>query len=341
MKLRIIFCLICLILTNGFITAQNVVFPYKNQITNKNFEEAETGILKDLKASPNDCALNFAAGSLFADKEFSKFNCQKAYGYFKTARKIYDRTKDKSKLLKAGLSATNINKKILTVTQYALDEAVKTNSAEAYENYLAVYDLAPINQRKIAENKSIVYTFKKNYSPKWEYIQKYINQTYDNQEFVGILKDSAYSVAKRNPNAEIVKYCYMTSRDQVRRDSCVKMMHKIYEKCGVYNFDDFWRTYTSSSFKDLKEKDEIIKETYKSGNKLRLVIEAAPQRIAYDALLDLIAVRLKNKDYEGALYKVSSFEPYFKGNKDFADLLKTLQQPENKDKKGNENLEIK
>ena len=331
MKIKFLFILTFVLFINGFTAAQNAVFPYKSQIIDKNFEAAESGILTDLAAEPNDCALNFAAGSLFSDKNFAKFNPEKAYNYFKTSKIAYDKTKDKSKLLKAGLSATNINKKILTVTQYALDEAIKSNSAEAYENFLSVYELAPLNQKKFAENKSIVYTFRKNYVSKWDYIKKYIYQTYDNQEFTEILKDSAFALAKRNPNVEVVKYCYITSKDQQKRDSCVLMMHKIYENCGVYNFDDFWRTYTSPNFKDLKEKDEIIKQTYKSGNKFLLAIEAAPSRIAYDALLELIAVRLKNKDYEGALYKVSSFASRFKGNKDFADLLKTLQQPENKD----------
>ncbi|MBQ5452705.1 MAG: OmpA family protein [Bacteroidales bacterium] len=331
MMQKLLVLLTFLTLFCGRIAAQTAVFPYKNQIVNKNFEAAESGILTDLSAEPNDCALNFAAGILYSDKDFVKFNTQKAYNYFKTSKIAYDKTKDKSKLLKAGLSAVNINKKILTVTQYALDEAVKSNSAEAYENFLSVYELAPLNQKKLAENKSIVYTFRKNYVPKWDYIKKYVNQTYNNQEFTEILKDSAFAVARRSPNVEVVKYCYINSRDQQRRDSCISMMHKIYEKCGVYNFDDFWRTYTSQNFKEQKEKDEIIKETYKSGNKLRLVIDAAPSRVAYDALLELIAVRLKNKDYEGALYKVSSFAPYFEGDKDYADLLKTLQQPENKE----------
>jgi len=313
------------------LNAQTIVFPFQNQIKNQEFETAENGIFSELTQNPNDCALNYAAGSLYFEKEYSKFDYQKAYDYLKKSKNAYNATKDKSKLLKAGLSANNINKKILTVTQYALDQTMKINSAEAYEQFLSYYDLAPQNQRKIAENKSIIYTFRKHYSPSWDYIRKFINQTYDNQEFIEILKDSAFSIATRNPNVEIIKYCYMTSKDSKRRDSCVSLMHKIYEKCGICNFDNFWQTYTSSNFKEQKEEDEIIKGLYKSGDKFRLVLEAAPKRAAYDALLDLIAIRLRNKDYEGALYKVSSFKNYFEGNKDFADLLETLQKPENKD----------
>ena len=138
MKIKFLFILTFVLFINGFTAAQNAVFPYKSQIIDKNFEAAESGILTDLAAEPNDCALNFAAGSLFSDKNFAKFNPEKAYNYFKTSKIAYDKTKDKSKLLKAGLSATNINKKILTVTQYALDENIKSNSAEAYENFLSV-----------------------------------------------------------------------------------------------------------------------------------------------------------------------------------------------------------
>lgn len=320
----------------AFLSAQNIsaqenVSAYLSQIARKNFESAESGILNVLNNKPDDCAFNYAAGVLYSDKDFDKFDYEKAYNYFKASKTAYDKTKDKSKLLKAGLSAIVINKKILTVTQYALDEAVKINSAEAYENFLSVYELAPQNQRKFAEDKSIVHTFKKNYVPKWDYIKKYINQTYNNQEFIEILKDSAFSLAKQNPNVESVKYCYTTSNNRQRRDTCILMMHKIYEENGVYNFDDFWRSYPTSNFKELKEKDEIIKQTYKSGNKLRLVIEAAPSRVGYNALLDLVSARLKNKDYEGVLYKVRSFAPYFEGNKDFAELLRVLKQPENKE----------
>jgi hypothetical protein len=64
MKIKFLFILTFGLFINGFTVAQNAVFPYKSQITSKNFEAAESGILTDLAAAPNDCALNFAAGSL-------------------------------------------------------------------------------------------------------------------------------------------------------------------------------------------------------------------------------------------------------------------------------------
>ena len=92
--------------------AQEVFFPFKNLIKEKNFEQAEASINAALASTPEDCALNYAAGDLYSDKSFSRFSPQKAYSYLKIAKNIYDNTKDKSKLLKSGLSATNINKKI-------------------------------------------------------------------------------------------------------------------------------------------------------------------------------------------------------------------------------------
>ncbi|MBQ3690365.1 MAG: OmpA family protein [Bacteroidales bacterium] len=311
--------------------AQDVFFPFKNLIKEKNFEQAEASIIAALASTPEDCALNYAAGDLYSDKSFSRFSPQKAYSYLKTAKNIYDNTKDKSKLLKSGLSATNINKKISIVTEYALSEAEKSGSQSAYQEFLEIYDLAPQSQKNVAKYKNDIFSFQKNYTSDWNYLKKYINENFENKELISIVQDSIYQTAKRKPEIEIIKYCYKTSKTTELRDSCVLMMHKIYEDCGVYNFDEFWKKYPSAGFKELKEKDALVKEIFLSGNKFSLTLQAAPYRVSYNGLLDLIKTRIKDKDYEGALYKINSFNKYFEGDKYFQNLKNVLSTPERKD----------
>lgn len=332
MNIRIISILILFCFLGNKISAQKMIFPFRNEILKMDFETAENGILSQLKQDSNNCALNYAAAELYSDKRSDKFNYEKAYFYIKQAKECYNNTKDKTPLLKEGLTASNIDKKTIHITQYALEDAINTNTQDSYSFFLKNYPLASDFQKKIVENKIIVSTFLDNYTPTWEYLKKYVNNNYYHNNLMSHVIDSAYEIATKNPNVEIINYCYNSTKDIAKRDSCIFMMHKIYEECGVYDFTDFWRKYPTANFKDLKEKDERIKNIYKNGDKLWLTIEAAPSRLAYNSLLVLLSQRLKNKDYEGALHKAISFKDYFEGNKDFGALIQTLQQKKDETK---------
>lgn len=308
---------------------QDVQYPHRQMIESKNYAQAESAIRDALMTDSLNCAELYAACMLYSQRDFSGYNHSKAYAYILACKDSYTKTRDKSKLLKMKITTPNINKAIIELTQVALDKASEQNTRESYSSFLKDYPLASAKQTEFAKNRIQIFDFWNGYHEDWDYMKECIQKYSMNQELISILNDSIFQFSKRDPRLDMIKYGFQNYKSQEMRDSCILLIHKVYEDCGVYNFTEFWKTYFSTAFRLIKEHDEEILATHKTGNKFNLVIVGAPYNCAYQAFWDLISGRIKARDWEGALHKMNAFEEYFAGNSDFKKLKHTLQKPEN------------
>lgn len=325
---KILYLILLILNTTAASVGQDIQYPARQLMESGNYAQAENIIMQALDADSSDCASLFAAYKLYSASDNGSYNYERAYEYLLSSKTAYNKTRDKARLIKMHLTMPNINKAIIDHTQIALDKASKSNTRKAYQDFLDKYRLASHTQITFAKNRIQIFDFRENYHEDWDYLKACIQSLQDNPELMTEIQDSIFQLSKRDPRIDMIRYCYNNMKSQEMRDSCVLLMHRVYESCGVWNFSDFWKTYFSAALRSLKERDEAIAQTYRSGDKFRIVIDAAPYNCAYQAFWDLISGRLKASDWEGALHKMRSFQDYFDDSRDFQSLRKTIMKKE-------------
>ncbi|MBR4265436.1 MAG: OmpA family protein [Bacteroidales bacterium] len=325
--MKYLFFLLTILFCGLQLNAQDVKYPTQKLMSQGNYALAETEIKTALAADADDCLYNFCAYKLYSDENFSGKNQDLAYDYLVRAKVSYAKTKDKSKLSKAKLSPSIINRLVVKYSQIALDNALQANTLDACQQFLSKYIYANDNQKKTAIDRITVLNIQKSFVQNWDSLKYYQNTYKNSPEFVSVIQDSMYQMLKKDPVIDRIKWSYINFKSPELRDSAMLLLHKVYENAGVYNFSDFWSQYSYKNYPEIKAKDDLVNETYKTGNKLKLAIDGAQYRVGYDALLDLVKMRINSNDYEGAIYKLNSFADYYGDDYYFNTLKKMLLAP--------------
>ena len=153
--------------------------------------------------------------------------------------------------------------------------------------FLSKYIYANDNQKKTAIDRITVLNIQKSFVQNWDSLKYYQNTYKNSPEFVSVIQDSMYQMLKKDPVIDRIKWSYINFKSPELRDSAMQLLHKVYENAGVYNFSDFWSQYSYKNYPEIKAKDDLVNETYKTGNKLKLAIDGAQYRVGYDAFLTL------------------------------------------------------
>ena len=145
-----------LLCTSNFSFGQS---SYLKLIEKGKYSEAEKKINKAIIKEPNDIEHNFTLAILLINRNFKGYNAPKSYEYIIKSEKLYSNTYDSKEIIR--LNKIPIDQIIIqnytdTICKYALDDAIKKNSVEEYENYLEFYKNTPNNYKISAiENRDI------------------------------------------------------------------------------------------------------------------------------------------------------------------------------------------
>lgn len=307
--------------------AQTINYPHKKLIESGDYSQAEQLIMAELAQDPNSCAANYSAFELYFSQGFGGYNYLKAYGYLLKSKEAYSKSKDKSKLMKMQITTANINKQIVKVAEIGLQEALQANTLAAYEDFLQRYEFASAKQKKTVQDKLAVAKYQNSPIKNWDTLKDAASKYYDNLDLVLAIQDSMYSHLKRDPRIDRIKYAFTSFKRPELKDSLILLLHKVHEDAKVLDYTEFWKVYGGSKFPELKQKDLLIQETFKSNYKLKHALDAAPYRVGYDALLDLLKGRINSKDWEGATHKLNAFADYYGGDPRFESLKEMINKP--------------
>jgi outer membrane protein OmpA-like peptidoglycan-associated protein/Mg-chelatase subunit ChlD len=110
------------------------------------YDKAEKKINKALKKDPNDIVLNYSFAILLMKRNYKGYNISKSYEYLLQTESLFLKTREEKELNR--LAEIPINSKVIssyldTICRYALDDANKIYTVEAFENYLTNYTRTP------------------------------------------------------------------------------------------------------------------------------------------------------------------------------------------------------
>lgn len=134
----------------------NAQQKYYRLLENKKFSKVEKKAEKDLSKSPNDFMLNHLHALLYSSREFKKYNTEKAYEYMLTTQIIYANISDEKKrdqLQKREINNNSLVIDLQVICQKALDDAIKGNTMDNFQDYLDFYLRADLDKKNIATIK--------------------------------------------------------------------------------------------------------------------------------------------------------------------------------------------
>ena len=160
MKKHLSLIIILLLSTSGFLFGQA---SYLKLIEKGKYSKAEKKINKAILKEPNDIGHNFTMSILLINRKYKGYNTIKSYEYIITSEKLYSNTfneKEIKRLNKIPINTITLQNYKDTICKYALDDAIKENTVEAYENYLDLYKITPYNYKISAIEKRDIAAFK-------------------------------------------------------------------------------------------------------------------------------------------------------------------------------------
>ncbi len=288
----------------------------------------------------------------------SKLNTVESYQYFITkypsAAQLFDAKRKRNALAFAKAKGIDniisyeifiseypeaIEKKqaVERIHELAFAEATKKNTAKAYKGFIDKYpqskQYAPAY--KLFEEKQF---FENTITGNWESYKLFI-ENYSNNSWIGIARDSIYSISKVTENANALKYCVGMFTGN-RRDEALLLYHNIYTNDGeTATLDLFYNEYDDHILDAIKTTDYEIAE---QGNQLQLHLPydlanysefdnyirlAAPREKAFVAIQRMIAQDINQKKWENAINKIKVYNAFFgERNKKLIDLIKVLEK---------------
>ena len=124
------------------------------------FSSVERKLNKDIAKQPNDVGLNYEMTVLLIQRGYSKYNPESSYMFLMKTMSLYEGLTDPKKI--KSLDKIPINKVLFqnyndTICKHALEDAINSNSVEAYERFLSYFKTTPEAYKKRAiANRDIV-----------------------------------------------------------------------------------------------------------------------------------------------------------------------------------------
>lgn len=147
---RILLTSILVILASTSVIGQGSYFKL---IADGEYSKAEKKINKEFEKSPDDAASNYAMAILLINRKYQNYNSKKAYEYLIKTKTIYRNIVDEKELKdlnKIPLNSNWIDNYTDTICRFALEDANKENSIEAYEEYIGFYQEARYSYKEKA-----------------------------------------------------------------------------------------------------------------------------------------------------------------------------------------------
>ncbi len=204
MKKHLLLITILLLCTSDFSFGQS---SYLKLIEKGKYSKAEKKINKAILKEPNDIGHNFTLAILLINRNFKGYNAPKSYEYIIESEKLYFNTYDFKEIKR--LNKIPIDKIIIqnytdTICKYALDDAIKKNSVEVYENYLEFYKNTPNNYKISAIEKRDIAAFiiasAENSVESYQYFISTYPSAIQISEATSKRNERAYTIAKTADN---------------------------------------------------------------------------------------------------------------------------------------------
>ncbi|MDD3687578.1 MAG: hypothetical protein PHE56_12535, partial [Bacteroidales bacterium] len=111
---------------------------YLKSIEKGKYSKLEKKIDKSLEKNPADIELNYYKARLLMESDYKNYNPKQSYKILVDLRSSYRKVdeKERKKLEKIPLNADVINRYIDTVCFRALNDAIKLDTEEGYQDYL-------------------------------------------------------------------------------------------------------------------------------------------------------------------------------------------------------------
>lgn len=196
-KKIILIALICLFSASAFSQQTKAI----ELIWKGKYDNAQKIIEKSLTKNQDDVEFNFYKAYLLFQREYEGYNPVEAYKCLQTAEAYYPQLneKEKEKLEAIPLNQDIFKNYIDTVCRYALKDAIKANTYEAYQNYLFFYRKADEKYREEAKMYRDIEAYKLTLSQNTEEAYNAFIDTYpDAQQIADATKrrnEKAYETA--------------------------------------------------------------------------------------------------------------------------------------------------
>jgi len=146
--IKITFILICLFTSiNSF-----GQLKYERLFKKEKFGKVERKLSKDVEKNPDDVFLTYTLSVLYFQREFKKYNCEKAYDYILKAKKIYNSAShdETEKYNKKGVTIDLFKITIDSITNNALEDVATKNTVSDYNHFLSKFREAPAKYKREA-----------------------------------------------------------------------------------------------------------------------------------------------------------------------------------------------
>jgi len=284
-------------------------------------------ISMEISKKPDDIELNFDMALLLINRQYTEYNPTRSYEYLMKSKQYFDNTtniKTLEKLNKIPLNQSIYQDYTDSVCRYALDDVIKQNRIESYQNYLDLYKTAPSYQRNNAiERKN-----------KLAFLQAYqTNTTESYQSFIDNYPDAEQkNAAVEERNALVFTKVAQLDNIQAYKDFIskyknAKEIHTALERIYALSFDEALKINTAAGYKrfidtypeskqyqtafelfEKKQFSEYIAGAIDSHQYVRFIEEFPESSMKTTAMDSALIIIQRTKDLDAAKYCFDNFQ---------------------------------
>jgi hypothetical protein len=318
--IKITFILICLFTSiNSF-----GQLKYERLFKKEKFGKVERKLSKDVEKNPDDVFLTYTLSVLYFQREFKKYNCEKAYDYILKAKKIYNSAShdETEKYNKKGVTIDLFKITIDSITNNALEDVATKNTVSDYNHFLSKFREAPAKYKR--EATSLRNTCAYNNTLRINTVnsfQDFIDKYPEAEQYslaVEKRNDLAYNEAKQLDNVHAYK-TFIMNYPRAKQVSVANVrIHELeFEHAESINtsksYNDFIKEYPNSKqyntafkrYEKLKYEESVIPGNWES---YEYFIERNPKNLWVSVALDSIwTIAVEEKQIKQLNYCVNHF----------------------------------
>lgn len=322
-RISVLIFVLTLIMCNGLFSQSK----YLHLLKDDNVAKAAKKITKDISKKPEDIELNFVMAVLLVNKQYEEYNPVGSYEYLMKSKQNFDNTTDiktLEKLNKIALNQSVYQDYTDTVCRYALDDAIKQNRIESYQNYLDYYKTAPSYQRNnaIARRNNLAFSqaYQTNTVESFQsFIDKYSEAT---QKDAAIDRRNvlAFSKASQLNNIQAYKDFIIKYEDAKEARIALERIHalsfeEVLKSNNAADYKKFLDTYPESkqypqAYKLFEKTQfyEYITGTIDSYQYIRFIEEFPESSMKAIAIDSAFAIIRRTNNLEAAKYCIDQFQ---------------------------------
>ena len=311
-KLSFFVLIISISIVNN-IYAQRIDKVYQ-EYKNANYKVAISDFKALISKKKNIIEAKYGLALIYSNIKYKKYKYDKAYRYILYVQKKYLKLEDKEKqaLLKFNISKISIQKLISTILFSDFEVTKRTNTIEAYNEFIDNYKDTIYNKKAIALRNSLAFKIYKKQNSRIalsDFIRLYPNANEVDSakillENYGKIAFEEYTYEGELNLIEKFEKLYPNYKDKTKLNKEKQLATKIFR----LEIDKPYNKFLHSFYVDY-------------------ILEAAPRELAFVTLQRIITPNLQNKNWQAAIDTLKKYQKYFNNDNRINKMIKILSAP--------------